>query len=600
MGFDTASAVAVDDNDGSINTTRFDVNSAHEEPQLQEATPGFFPQGKPTLNEEGEPTANNPATDVTKFFHNLLNRSYEDLRGERAYIKSDNFPKPLPGEDVMHFAERVKPTISDEEAANIRQGTMAQFSKPIAAGMVAGAIFDPVGTAAMVGGFAAKEQFFNIRKIIDKYAPDTPTDIKDSAEIADNLLTGGVLAHGIGVARPMLNAFLNERGLPDATTLSPNVLKGLNDFDAKGVGKLSEEPQVTERPAPFVRTSQAGWPAPDVETPTGIVSGGVLDKLGINQQHFDASMATGLPVKVPFSKLLPLAEDPQWANIKQIMTFEGEGGAVEQSQGEENANQGRESTQSGSGQEGIEGQAQVGVHLWDTQEGGMEAKEGNEIINPQETNEKGELIVPKEEQSTPQIESKKELSQRQDVSSKESIPPEEETGKEKTSGLSKSVEEDAIHKGLIEDLGDLPSYKTRDMDEIAKKVSDFIDKDPELAKKIALGDAPEQDGLRAQELFTGLKAKAFKEGDVPLIHELGTSEKAATMATELGQRVKALDSGDETNPVKIIQDINKSRGKPSKEMINDQGKTAKILKRELAKSKPKIDEWNDFIESIKC
>lgn len=185
----------------------------------------------------------------------------------------------------------------------------------------------------------------------------------------------------------------------------------------------------------------------------------------------------------------------------------------------------------------------------------------------------------------------------QESSLKESIPSEEV--KNKSSGLSKSVEEDAIHKGLIEDLGDLPSYKTRNMEEIAKKVKDFIDKDIELAKKIAFGDAPEQDGLRAQELFTGLKVKAFSEGDVSLIHELGTSEKASAMATELGQRVKALDSKDSENPINIVKDIQKSKEKLTKEMMNDQGKTVKILKKEFDKTSKKQD-WNSFIESIKC
>lgn len=185
----------------------------------------------------------------------------------------------------------------------------------------------------------------------------------------------------------------------------------------------------------------------------------------------------------------------------------------------------------------------------------------------------------------------------EESSSTESIPSETEKGK-KTSGLAKSVEDDAVYKGLVDDLGDLPSYKSRDMAEIAKKVSDFIDKDPELAKKIALGEAPEQDDLRAQELFTGLKAKAFKEGDIPLIHELGTSEKASAMATELGQRVKALDSKEENNPIQIVKDVQKARS--GSDVIKQQKDIVKHLKDEMKKPKLKQNDWDSFIESIKC
>lgn len=275
-------------------------------------------------------------------------------------------------------------------------------------------------------------------------------------------------------------------------------------------------------------------------------------------------------------------------------------------EGGENASQRGEGAQSGSGQEGVGGQAQAGVHLRD--DGKTEGVGQEEVVThtPGQTTSDSNLNGAQDESSgkarlLEQEESSKLQKESQQVSkqassSETSIPSNE--GENKVSGLSKSVEEDAIHKGLVDELGDLPTYKARDMAEIAKKVSDFIENNPELAKKIALGDAPEQDGLRAQELFTGLKAKAFKEGDVPLIHELGTSEKASAMATELGQRVKALDSKDENSPIKIVQDIQKAR--KASNNTKEQKDIVKHLKDEMKKAKPKQNDWDFFLESIKC
>jgi len=161
------------------------------------------------------------------------------------------------------------------------------------------------------------------------------------------------------------------------------------------------------------------------------------------------------------------------------------------------------------------------------------------------------------------VEGSKELQQRfsKDYPSKssktrDSIPKSEQPP---TSGLAKSIKKSSVKEGLQEEFGDLPSYEARNMDIIAGKVSAFITDNYTLAKKIALGEAPEQGGLRAQELFTGIRIKAMAEKDFATLRELAVNEKATAMATELGQRVKALDSGEPGNPVKAMRDIRKIR-----------------------------------------
>lgn len=185
--------------------------------------------------------------------------------------------------------------------------------------------------------------------------------------------------------------------------------------------------------------------------------------------------------------------------------------------------------------------------------------------------------------------------------------PLEGTGEVKESGLSKSVEISAIQKGLTNDLGDLPSYQARDMADIAKKVDAFIAKDHELAKKIALGEVPEQDGLRSQELFTGLKIKAENDGDVNMLRDLALSDKATAIATELGQRVKALDSGgNEESPVEAIKQVKKSREEAvikkskSKSIEVEKNKVVKEIKEQIKKVVPTKETWASFVEALQC
>lgn len=173
--------------------------------------------------------------------------------------------------------------------------------------------------------------------------------------------------------------------------------------------------------------------------------------------------------------------------------------------------------------------------------------------------------------------------------------------KGKVRGLSKSIEEQAIKEGLVEDLGELPTYKTRNMDEIAQKVSDFISKDYELAKKIAFGEAPEQGDIRAQEIFTGLRIKAVMEGDVDTIQELATNPHATALATELGQRIKALDTSEPGDPVKAIREVVKAseeanKGKPESAERTQQAAEIEALKKRLDEVEQTLKRYREQAE----
>jgi rare lipoprotein A (peptidoglycan hydrolase) len=80
------------------------------------------------------------------------------------------------------------------------------------------------------------------------------------------------------VVKSWFGAKSPELGVAGKTGFQPDIkapVGNLEGMDANAAGKPSAEPQVTERPAPFVSASQKGWPAPDIKTPTGTMSGGV-------------------------------------------------------------------------------------------------------------------------------------------------------------------------------------------------------------------------------------------------------------------------------------------------------------------------------------
>ncbi len=183
------------------------------------------------------------------------------------------------------------------------------------------------------------------------------------------------------------------------------------------------------------------------------------------------------------------------------------------------------------------------------------------------------------------------------VSEKPDVKPKPAQKGEKVHGLSKSIMKIAIEKGLAEEFGDLPTSAVRHQKgDLAERIADFIEKDRELAKKIALEEAPEQDDIRSQELFKSLVVLAVKERDTKTIEELAKSETASAIAKEYGQRIQALDTGLSNDPVKVIRGIIKSR-QESKE-FKGRERELKILKIQLSEIEKKLAEREKQIERI--
>lgn len=175
----------------------------------------------------------------------------------------------------------------------------------------------------------------------------------------------------------------------------------------------------------------------------------------------------------------------------------------------------------------------------------------------------------------------------------------------KESSIPKRIGNEVIEKGLAKDLGELPTYEKVNFKDQAKLVGEIIDTDPELAFRIAMGEAVSPNKALPESVLIAVKNQAIKNGDVDVLRQLATSEKGvAREATELGQRIKMLDERLEDDAFKNINDVVKARNskleKSGIKVKEAKVKEIKKIKNEVAKVKPIKDEWLAFVDSIKC
>lgn len=176
------------------------------------------------------------------------------------------------------------------------------------------------------------------------------------------------------------------------------------------------------------------------------------------------------------------------------------------------------------------------------------------------------------------------------VETPELQPKNLETPNEKIRGLSLSTESSAIEQGLKEDINQsLPRYQTRPIKQIAEDLSKFVSDNPEKAKDIALGKTDVPNGMREEEIYSAVRTKAMREGDYQTLKELAQSDYVSALATEAGQRVKALDITEPRNPIKDMQEIISERSKPDEAKL----KSTKTRLTNLEKKyQQKIDQLN--------
>jgi hypothetical protein len=182
------------------------------------------------------------------------------------------------------------------------------------------------------------------------------------------------------------------------------------------------------------------------------------------------------------------------------------------------------------------------------------------------------------------------------------LKPIEGTGEFSNFKLSKNVEASSIENGLAETLGDLPGSNKVDMADQAQKVADYINKNPDDAREVALGHKAAPKGIIPEAVFKAFTDIAREQGDGELAKDLANSELAGQART-MGVRLQALRGVNPEDPTEAIKQLQEAREKAQVKQSAIESKklddAVNKAKSDRQTGKVKMD-WNSFVDSIKC
>lgn len=185
--------------------------------------------------------------------------------------------------------------------------------------------------------------------------------------------------------------------------------------------------------------------------------------------------------------------------------------------------------------------------------------------------------------------------------SSNSTSPIEGTGESRTRGLAQGVADKAIENRLGP-IGELPGYRRMSLADQARLATRLLAENPELAARVARGEAPPPRGLLPESVFVAVEQRAIEQGDVNTLRDLATSRLTGE-ATTMGQRIRTLGERDPESPVAAIQDVidTRSGGAANAEHVakatNDE---VDAIDKHLAGVAVTKDAWAKFIDDIKC
>lgn len=171
-----------------------------------------------------------------------------------------------------------------------------------------------------------------------------------------------------------------------------------------------------------------------------------------------------------------------------------------------------------------------------------------------------------------------------------------------TSKLAMGVEAKAVKAGLVKDLGDLPDFATTNWEYQGQRGADIASKNYSEAIEIAMGRKNAPNDVLPEAVFKAVEDMALKNKDIATLRELGTRSALLGESRVMGQRIGYLSERLDGSPVKAIREVAQVREKAAgiKDVPKAKRETMIELKKELAKTRPTKQNWNDFIKDIQC
>ena len=283
MAFNLETAVEFKEDGKVIPTTSFDINTAQDIENIPKARLEFR---NPKEVEKG--FIDSVKSRVGKFFQERLDiggrssvESVAEAQNIYAIAKNNNMP-------LLEVEKHIDSLIRDPKITGVRgdltneEFTGLVFTPLIAQGMIAA----PLATGAGLAGFAALDHMFNLKEFLPT---DSSNTTKTAVEMADFLLKGGMVAGAHKGSAKLTGVFFDRfvKGLEPMFQLqiSPKQIETI-----AGSGVLSSKQQAS-----------------------------LLENLGIEEKHLQASMNNNIPISVPPEKLLNVAKEPYWDKVKDIL-----------------------------------------------------------------------------------------------------------------------------------------------------------------------------------------------------------------------------------------------------------------------------------------
>lgn len=175
-------------------------------------------------------------------------------------------------------------------------------------------------------------------------------------------------------------------------------------------------------------------------------------------------------------------------------------------------------------------------------------------------------------------------------------------GDVKTSKVSSDINTKLVSQGFDElSPEEKSSFNSITKAEQITKITKLIDSDAEKARLMALGKEKIPNDIHPQALFNSVKNKATREGDGETLRRLASSPVAkqrALIAQALG--ASGFENG-EFDPVKAINEIQKSReqNQATRGATETKEKVVQKVKSEIRKTNTK-ETWSSFIKELEC
>jgi diguanylate cyclase (GGDEF)-like protein len=177
--------------------------------------------------------------------------------------------------------------------------------------------------------------------------------------------------------------------------------------------------------------------------------------------------------------------------------------------------------------------------------------------------------------------------------------------KGKPSRVGKDIEAKAIEAKLTEGFEGTAEYSDYKNKEEGKKAADFINANPERAKRIVRGEEKLPDSVKPEAMLVGMEEYAKLNNDVDTLRDLAKSDITSETSRH-AQALQYLRERDPSSPVKLIREVQKAREEAAQARLGKKSikEAVKIesdrIKAEIAKKTPRKHDWAQFVKDIAC